>query len=73
MKRRKLLDPIESDTLISLRDRALIGTMVYSFARVGPTSAMKVGDYFEHGKRAWLRLHEKGGKAHNMPCHQRRD
>src|SRR5205823_9266038 len=32
---RKLLDSIESDTLIGLRDRALIGTMVYSFALVG--------------------------------------
>jgi site-specific recombinase XerD len=32
---RKLLDSIETSTLIGLRDRALIATMVYSFARVG--------------------------------------
>jgi len=57
---RKLLDTIESDTLIGLRDRALIGTMVYSFARVAATISMKVGDYFPHPKRWWLRLHEKG-------------
>src|SRR5712692_236663 len=66
---RKLLDSIESDTLIGLRDRALIGTMVYSFARVGATVTMKVGDYFEHRQRWWLRLHEKGGKRHEVPCH----
>ena len=48
---RKLLDSIESNTLIGLRDRALIGTMVYSLARVGATITMKVGDYFEHRKR----------------------
>src|SRR5216684_1084363 len=66
---RKLLDSIESTTLIGLRDRALIGTMVYSFARVGATVTMRVGDYFQHRKRLWLRLHEKGGKRHEVPCH----
>jgi site-specific recombinase XerD len=66
---RKLLDSIESNTLIGLRDRALIGTMVYSFARVGAAIGMKVGDYFQHRKRWWLRLHEKGGKRHEVPCH----
>ena len=66
---RKLLDSIESTTLIGLRDRALIGTMVYSFARVGAAIGMKVGDYFQHRKRWWLRLHEKGGKRHEVPCH----
>jgi site-specific recombinase XerD len=66
---RKLLDSIESNTLIGLRDRALIGTMVYSFARVGAAVTMKVGDYFQHRKRWWLRLHEKGGKRHEVPCH----
>ncbi len=66
---RKLLDSIESDTLIGLRDRALIGTMVYSFARVGAVVTMKVGDFFEHRQNRWLRLHEKGGKRHEVPCH----
>jgi hypothetical protein len=32
---RDLVDGIETDTVIGLRDRALIGTMVYTFARVG--------------------------------------
>ncbi len=66
---RKLLDSIESNTLIGLRDRALIGAMVYSFARVGAVVTMRVGDYFQHRKRLWLRLHEKGGKRHEVPCH----
>jgi site-specific recombinase XerD len=66
---RKLLDSIESDTLIGLRDRALIGVMVYSFARVGAAVTMRVADYFQHRKRLWLRLHEKGGKRHEVPCH----
>jgi integrase/recombinase XerD len=67
---RKLIDSIETDTLIGLRDRALIGMMVYSFARVGAAITMKVGDFFQHRKRWWLRLHEKGGKRHEVPCHE---
>jgi integrase len=52
--------------LSGLRDRALIGVMVYSFARVSAAATLRVEDYFENGKRAWLRLHEKGGKRHEV-------
>src|SRR5690348_3773577 len=30
---------------------------------------MQVSDYYPQGKRWWLRLHEKGGKQHEMPVH----
>ena len=30
---------------------------------------MKVEDYYPQGKRWWVRLHEKGGKRHEMPAH----
>ena len=30
---------------------------------------MRVRDYFVQGRRGWLRLHEKGGKEHAVPCH----
>ena len=30
---------------------------------------MKVEDYYRQGKRWWVRLHEKGGKRHEMPAH----
>ena len=53
--------------LLGLRDRALIGTLFYSFARIGTTLAMRVEDFFPNGKRWHLRLHEKGGKYHEMP------
>lgn len=42
--------------------------MVFSFARVRTAVTMRVEDYFQQGKRAWLRLHEKGGKRHEPPC-----
>jgi hypothetical protein len=47
--------------LIGLRDRALIGVIVYSFARVSAVGALRVEDCFQQGRRSWLRLHEKGG------------
>jgi integrase/recombinase XerD len=30
---------------------------------------MKVRDYFVQGRRGWVRLHEKGGKEHEVPWH----
>src|SRR3712207_3013073 len=45
------------------------GVLIYSFARISAALAMRVEDYFPQGKRWWLRLHEKGGKHHEMPAH----
>jgi site-specific recombinase XerD len=56
-------------TLTELRDRALIGVMVYTFARVNAVISMKVRDYFTQGRRGWVRLHEKGCNEHTVPCH----
>ncbi len=66
---RGLLDRINTDTLVGLRDRALIGVMVYSFARVSAAVAMRVADYYTQGKRSFFRLHEKGGKYLVVPAH----
>ena len=59
----------EKPLLLGLRDRALIGAMVYTFARVSAVLRMRVRDYFVQGRRGWVRLHEKGGKEHAVPCH----
>ncbi len=66
---RQLIDRIDVSEPIGLRDRALIGLMVYSFARIGAAVGMKVEDVFTQNRRLWVRLHEKGGKRHEMPCH----
>jgi site-specific recombinase XerC len=65
---RKLLDSIDTSTVVGLRDRALISVMTFAFARIGAVVAMRVGDYYPKGKRWWVRLHEKGGKRHEMPA-----
>lgn len=66
---RTLLDSIDTANVVGLRDRALIGVMVYSFARVGAVVRMRVSDYYQNGRRCWFRLHEKGGKFHEVPAH----
>jgi len=66
---RRFLESIESGHVVGLRDRALIGLMIYSFGRVGAVTKMQVGDYYQNGKRFWIRLHEKGGKFHEVPVH----
>ena len=50
-------------------NHAMIGVMVFSFARIGAVVGMKGEDYYQNGKRWWLRLHEKGGKFHKAPAH----
>jgi integrase/recombinase XerD len=65
---RDLIAAIDTRSLTGLRDRALIGVMIYTFARVSAVLNMNVGDYFSQGRRGWVRLHEKGGKEHEAPC-----
>ena len=66
---RRLIDSIPTDTVRDLRDRALIATLTYSFARITAALKMKVEDLRPKGAGWQLRLHEKGGKHHAMPCH----
>ena len=70
---RRLIDAIDVRTIVGLRDRALIALMVYTFARIGAALTMQVEDVYIQGRRTWVRLHEKGGKLHAMPCHHNLD
>jgi site-specific recombinase XerC len=70
---RLLLDRIDVAKPVGLRDRALIGLMVYSFARIGAALGMRIEDVYVQNRRLWVRLHEKGGKRHEMPCHHSLD
>jgi len=66
---RQLIDAIDTSKLSGLRDRALIGVMVFSFARVSATVSLTAEDYYQDGKRWWFRFREKGGKQHSVPAH----
>jgi site-specific recombinase XerD len=60
---RKLLKSIPDVTLRDLRDRALIATLTYSFARISAALKMKVEDLRPRGAGWTVRLHEKGGSS----------
>src|SRR6266567_2279502 len=66
---RQLIESINVSTPVGLRDRALIALLIYTFARVSAAIGMNVEDYYVQGRRSWVRLHEKGGKQHEMPAH----
>ena len=66
---RQLMTSIPVETVLDLRDRALIAVLTYSFARIGAALALRVEDLRPQGAGWELRLHEKGGKQHAMPCH----
>jgi site-specific recombinase XerD len=68
---RVLLDSINVSRHAGLRDRALIGLMIFTFARIGAALGMAVDDVYTQNGRLWVRLREKGGKQHAMPCHHR--
>ena len=70
---RSLLASIPDDTVSGQRDRALISLMIYSFARISAALALDVGDLFREQHRLNIRLTEKGGKRHLMPCHHTLD
>jgi len=70
---RELLDSIveEKEELPQLRDRAIIGVMTYTFARVSAVVGLDVGDYFQAGHRWKIRLREKGGQRRTVPVHHK--
>lgn len=64
-----LFDSIGTTKLTGLRDKALLASMFYSFARISALLSMDIADYFPKGKRYWFRLREKGGRHHEIPVH----
>ena len=66
-----LLNSMQGTDVVSLRDRALIALMIYSFARITAALSMDVKDYSPRGRRMWIQLKEKGGRQHAMPCHHK--
>jgi integrase len=53
---RELLDSIDVSSHAGLRDRALIGLMVYSFARIGAALGMTVEDVYTRNSRQARRV-----------------
>ena len=64
---RMLLTSITSDDIVAARDRAIIGVLIYTAARVGAVSKLRLKDLVDEGTQYSLRFHEKGGKHRSIP------
>jgi site-specific recombinase XerC len=60
---RALLDSIDTGKVVGLRDRALIGLMVYSFARIGAALGMAVEDVYTQNRRLWCGCARRAASA----------
>ena len=64
---RKLKNSIDVSNAVGLRDRAIIGILIYTAARVGAVSNLRRGDFYNLGDQYCLRFREKGGKSREIP------
>lgn len=68
---RELIEGLPTETIKDKRDKAIIGILTYTFARVSAVTRLTVGDYFQAGRRWRVRLHEKGGKRRDIPLNHK--
>lgn len=66
---RRFMRWLPARSIVDLRDRALIATMTYAFARVSATVGLNSKSIRVHDSRWMLKLEEKGGKTIDVPCH----
>lgn len=66
---RQILNAIPLETEVDYRDRAIIGFMVYTFARVSAVANLEIGDLFFENQKWNVRLKEKGDVELNIPLH----
>lgn len=64
---RQLLRSINTGSLIGLRDRAVIATLIYTAARAGAVAHLNLRHFVHDGTQYLLRFAEKGGKARAIP------
>ena len=64
---RQLLASIRIKDVYGLRDRAVLGTLIYAGTRVGAISQLRMEDLCDHGNHRALQFAEKGGKAREIP------
>ena len=64
---RRLLHSIDTRHAVGLRDRAIIGILIYTAARVGAVARLRRGDFYRTSDQFCLRFHEKGGKVRAIP------
>ncbi len=64
---RTLLASIDTDTVVCLRDKAIISILVYTASRIGAVATLKVKDLYDVGDQYCLHFIDKGGKSREIP------
>ena len=64
---RGLLRSLDLSHVVGLRDRAVLGTLAYTGARVGALARLRRRDLQEQESQRVLRFQEKGGKQREIP------
>ncbi len=64
---RELLASINTDSVVGLRDRAIVAILIYTAARAGAVATLKRGSVYDSGDQWMLHFDEKGGKSREIP------
>ena len=64
---RALLGSLDLSNVVGLRDRAVLGVLTYTGARVGALARLRRGDLQDQETQRVLRFREKGGKQREIP------
>jgi integrase/recombinase XerD len=65
---RTLLKSPDGASVVGLRDRAVIGILIYTAARVGAVCKLRLKNFQHDGSQWCLRFDEKGGKSREIPA-----
>ena len=65
---RQLLRSIRLETVVGVRDQAIIGLLIYTAVRVGAIAKLNLGDLHHDGTQNVFRFLEKGGKVREIPA-----
>ena len=60
-------EPLLEERLSYLRDRAVLGPLIYTGARVGAVGRLQIGDLRDHGNHRAFQFAEKGDKSQEIP------
>ena len=66
---RQVMGLPSGDSLVEVRDRAILRTFLYTGIRLGTGCRLKLSDFHQDGDEATIRLHEKGNKRRTIGIH----
>ena len=64
---RLLLRGIDTENVVGLRDRSIIGILIYTAARIGAVAKLHREHFYDDGEQYYLRFSEKSGKSREIP------